>query len=464
MGRFRSYFSKNNTLIEDNRTNNSQNPVTEISYGTENQRVSRFIFDIDLQPLIDKINSNDLDISKIEKHELNLTNTIRFIPDLVGERYSDGDTQRAASFTLELFNIEEDWDEGNGYDFVYIDEQFPQIPQQASNWFERKTGVDWTNAGAYSTGSTILGAQEFEDGSEDFIIDITDYVNAQLFTGTTGFTATTFGLGIKFVDEIESGTTEYRQAVAFHIKDSPTFYEPYIETVINDSVEDDRHYFYMNKDNNLFLYANTGGESTDVTVNNVRIDDYEGDQVSILSGSSIEKVRKGVYKVTTNISSDTYPDQVIFTDTWNITIDGRTKDIEQEFYLINEDQYLTFDLSNRVNFNNYFFNIIGIADNDKMVAGDNRRIEIDVRELYPNQDNNLPLNLEYRIFVKQDVDHQIDVIPFTKVDRTVAGYEFILDTSWLIPQDYFLEVKISEGGVFSIKKPVRFTVVSKEIV
>ena len=55
MSRFRSYFIKNNTLIEDNRLNFSQNPVTEISYGTLNSIVSRFIFDIDLEPLIDFI-------------------------------------------------------------------------------------------------------------------------------------------------------------------------------------------------------------------------------------------------------------------------------------------------------------------------------------------------------------------------------------------------------------------------
>lgn len=469
MSRFRSYFSKNNTLIENNRINNSQNPVTEISYGTLNTIVSRFIFDIDLNAITEKINSGELNSDLIQSHTLNLTNTIRFIPELVGKRYSDCETQRAASFTLELFNIDEDWDEGNGYDFVYVDEQFPNIPRQAVNWYEKKSGVVWNVAGAYktgsTTGSTILGTLEFEDGSEDFRLDITDYINSRiLVSGSTGFTATTFGLGIKFTDDIESLETKKRQAVAFHVKDSPTFYEPYVETILSDNIVDDRHYFYMDKTNSLYLYANAGGNAKNISISGVTILDYEGNVVDIITGSSVQEIKKGVYKLTYSVDSDEYPDQVIFNDVWSIVVDGKNKEISQDFYLINGDKYLNFDLSNRVDFDNYFFNIVGIGDTERIIAGDKRRIIIDVRELYPNQDNNLPLNLEYRIFLKQDVDHEIDVIPFTSVDRTIVGYEFVLDTSWLIPQDYFLEVKISNNEVFNTKKPVKFTVVSREII
>jgi len=465
MSRYRSYFSKNNTLIEDNRTNNSQNPVSEIAYGTLEGRVSRFIFDVDLQPLVDKLNSGALNPDLIEKHILNLTNTIRIIPELVGKRYSDCETQRAASFTLELFNVEEDWDEGNGYDFVYIDEQFPSIPKQASNWFERKTGVDWSVEGGVTSGSTILDTVYFEDGSENISLDITDYISSRIFaTGSTGFTGTSFGLGIKFIDEIESGSTLHRQAVAFHVKDSPTFYEPYVETIVNDRIIDDRDYFYMNKSNNLYLYANAGGNSVDVIVNSVTINDYQGNEAAVITGDSIQEIKKGVYRVNYEASTSIYPDQVIFNDIWNVTVNGRTKEVTQQFYLINEEQYLNFDLSKRINFDNYFFNIIGIANSEIIEAGNTRRIVIDARELYPDQNNNLPLNLEYRLFVKQDVDHQIDVIPLTKVDRTVAGYEFILDTSWLIPQDYYLEIKISDNDVYDVKKPISFTVTSTEIV
>lgn len=471
---FRSYFQKNNTLIEDNVTNNSQNPVTEISYGTLNSQVSRFIFEIDLEPLIDRINDGTINPNKIQSHVLNLTNTIRVIPDLVGTRFADNETQRAASFELELFNIDEDWDEGNGYDFVYIDEQFPQLPEQASNWFDRKTDVSWTFEGAYTggtsgtTGSTggtlVLASQEFEDGSENFTVDITDYINSRIFSGFTGFTATTFGLGIKFTDDLEALDTLRRQAVAFHAKDTHTFYEPYVETIVDDTIIDDRNYFYMDKDNDLYLYANAGNNSDEIIVTGVTIIDYQGNDVVTVTGDTIEEVRRGVFRININIDSDAYPDAVIFTDRWGIIQNGKLKDIDQKFYLINQDKFYTFDLSNRINFDNYFFNVIGILDSDRIRRGDIRIVEVDVRNLYPNQNNNLPLDLEYRIYVTQDATRQIDVIPFTKLDRTSVGYEFTLDTSWLIPQDYFLEVKISNGRVFNTKKPLRFTVLSDGVI
>jgi hypothetical protein len=474
MSRFRSYFSKNNTLIEDNRTNNSQNPVCEVSYGTINTLVSRFIFDLDLTDLQAKVDAGTYTQSNITSHTLNLTNTIRYIPELVGGRYVDTETDRAASFSLELFNVVEDWDEGNGYDFVYSDEEFPLIPWQASNWFDRKTGVAWTDEGAFTTGATgasgitgntlVLATQAFEDGSENISIDISDYVNAQLFTGTTGFTATTFGLGLKFTDNLEVLETEDRKAVAFHVKDTHTFYEPYVETLIDDSISDDRNYFYMDKDNELFLYAKAGNSATNVTVSAVTIIDYTGAVVSVATGSSISEVRDGVYKISANIDPDTYPDAVIFTDRWRVTQNSRVKNIDQKFYLINEDNYYNFDLSSRINFDNYRINIGGIKEIEKIRRGDSRIIEVDIKELYPNQNTNLPLDLEYRIFVTQDENHQIDVIPFTALDRTLVGYEFTLDTSWLIPQDYYLEVKISNGGVFIVRKPIRFTIVSDGVI
>jgi len=130
--------------------------------------------------------------------------------------------------------------------------------------------------------------------------------------------------------------------------------------------------------------------------------------------------------------------------------------------LEDSNKYYSFGLSNRLNPDNYHFSYFGVNSQEYLKRGDIRRIEITVKQLYKNLDSNLPLNLEYRLFIKQSNDVQIDIIPYTKVDRTVAGYEFILDTSWLIPQDYYLDLKISDGTVFSRKSPIKFTVISDE--
>lgn len=474
MSIYRSYFLKNNTLIENNRTNNSQNPVTEISYGTLNSDVSRFIFDIDLEPLIEKINSGDIKTNQIERHVLKLVNTIRFSPERIGGEFNDFITQRTASFDLDLYNINEEWDEGNGYDFVYIDEQFPNIPQQAVNWFDRKTDIPWTVKGGYifsgnTSGATsgytqILATQHFQVGNEDIEFDITDYINDRLFSGTTGYTATTsgttYGLGLKFPDSLENLETLDRQAVAFHVKDTTTFFEPFIETVYDNRITDDRNHFYLDKDNELYLYSNVGGTLQDVTVNSVTIIDYNDIEVAIVSGDSIENIRKGVNRITLNINSDTYPDAVLFTDRWNITQNGKNKDIDQEFYLISPDNYFNFDLSNKVLSDNHYFMFSGIKEGENIKRDRFRKIFVETKDFYPNQDNNQTFEIEYRLYSSQNDKYEFDVIPWTKVDRTYKGYEFTLDTSWLIPQDYSLQVRMVEGDIFYVKEKVNFSVVS----
>lgn len=468
MSIYRSYFSKNDTLIEDNRTNNSQNPVTEISYGTPNADVSRFIFEIDFKGLIEKIDSGTIKPEKIVRHVLKMVNTIRFSEDRVGGKFNDFVTDRTASFDLNLYNIDEDWDEGNGYDFVYIDEQFPQIPQQAVNWFDRKTDVPWTVEGGYISGTTqVLASQHFEKGNEDIEIDVTDYINDRLFSGSTGYTATTsgvtYGLGLKFPDNLEILETLNRQAVAFHVKDTTTFFEPYIETIYDDRITDDRNYFYLDKDNELYLYSNVGGTLQDVTVNSVTIIDYNDVEVAVVTGTSIENIRKGVNRITLNIDSDAYPDAVLFTDRWNVTQNGKNKDIDQEFYLISQDKYFNFDFTNRVLSDNHYFMYSGIKQSENIKRGRFRKIFVETKAFYPNQDNNQTFDIEYRLYSSQNDKYEFDVIPWTKVDRTAQGYEFTLDTSWLIPQDYSLQIRMVEGDIFYVKEKLDFSVVSDGI-
>ena len=462
MSVFRSYFSKNNTLISTNETNNSQNPVTEVSYGSLQQRLTRFIFDVDLQNLIDKINDGTIVPNSGMTHILHMTNTIRYASEYLGRKSYSQSIERASSFDLDLFNIDEDWDEGGGYDFIYADVIYPDVVNQASNWVDRKTAVPWTvSGGSYVSGVTeIIGSQHFEKGSENLEIDVTDYINYRLFGSGTTFTGDTYGLGLKFSDELEEQITAFTQAVAFHAKNTNTWYEPYIETVVDDTIVDDRNYFYQDKDNELYLYVNVGGIAQDIEVNSVNIYDHEDNLALTLSGDSIANVSKGVYKIRIVVDSEDYPDAVIFRDEWNLTINGRQTQHNGEFYLLSPDKYYTFDQSNQIDFENYFFYFWGISEKENIVAGNTRKVKLTIKELYPNQDNFLPLEIEYRLFTTVGEKYEIDVIPFTKVDRTSAGYEFNLDTSWLIPQDYKLQLRLKNGNYYENKQTLSFTVVS----
>jgi hypothetical protein len=475
MSVFRSYYSKNNTLIESNLTNNSQNPVTEISYGTFDAKVSRFIFDVDLQGLRDRIAQGLINPDRIVGHVLHMTNTIAYAPQFIGlKSYSMG-IDRAAAFTLDLFNVNEDWREGNGYTFTYSDKQdlftlgpLPVIPEQASNWTARTTASGWTVAGAYISGVTeIIGSQAFDAGNENIEIDVTDYINQRLFgtgyTGTTAYSGDSYGLGIKFPDSIEALETEFRQAVAFHAKHTNTFYEPFVETIIADEIMDDRNYFYMDKDNDLYLYVNVGNFTQNITVNKVDIYDYEDNLIDTLSGSSIIHVSRGVYKINYFVDSSLYPDAVLFKDVWSVTVNSRNTEYNGEFYLISADKYYTFNLSNQIDPRNYFFYFWGINEKENIRAGNIRKVRLSIKELYPNQSNFLPLDIEYRLFTTVGAKYEINIIPFTKVNRTSNGYEFDLDTSWLIPQDYYLQIRLKNGDYYENKQTLSFTVVNDGI-
>jgi hypothetical protein len=476
MSIFRSYFSKNNTLIENNLSNNSQNPVTEISYGTANKQVSRFIFDVDLTDIQKRISEGFINPNRITKHVLHMTNTIQHAQQYIGKKSYSLNIDRASSFKLELFNVNQSWDEGSGYvfeynqgalGFPYVDTMNPTLIPQASNWSARTTTSGWTKQGAYISGVTqIIGSQDFDKGSEDILIDLTDYINQRLFsgyTGTTAYTGSSFGLGIKFPDNFEALYTEFRQAVAFHAKHTNTFYEPYIETTIDDTITDDRNYFYQDKDNDLFLYVNIGGFPQNIVVNKVDIYDYEDNLISTLSGSSITNVNKGIYKIKYNVDSQTYPDAVLFRDIWTVTINSKTFTYEGEFYLISPERYYTFNQSNQINFDNYYFYFWGIGEKENLRPNIVKKIKLTIKELYANQNNFLPLEIEYRLFTTIGSKYELDLIPFTAVNRTNAGYEFNLDTSWLIPQDYYLQIRLKNGDYYENKQTLAFTVVSDGI-
>jgi hypothetical protein len=452
-------------LISSNLTNNSQNPVTEVSYGSLQQRLTRFIFDVDLQDLINKINNGFIVPNSGMTHTLHMTNTISYAQQYLGKKSYNDTIERASSFDLELFNIDEDWDEGSGYDFIYGDIIYPDVVTQASNWQYRKTDIPWSvSGGSYQSGVTsIIGTQRFEKGSESLNIDVTDYINQRLFgTGTT-FSGDSYGLGLKFTDDLEEQITTFTQAVAFHAKNTNTWYEPYIETVVDDIIKDDRNYFYLNKDNDLYLYVNIGGIEQNIDIQSVNIYDHEENLVQTLTGASIVNVSKGVYKITLNVDSQTYPDAVLFQDEWNFSINGHQSQHTGEFYLISEKKFYTFDQSNQIDFANYFFYFWGISEKENIVAGNLRKIKLTIKELYANQNNFLPLDIEYRLFTTVGEKYEIDVIPFTSVNRTSGGYEFNLDTSWLIPQDYKLQIRMKNGNYYENKQTLSFTVVSNNL-
>jgi hypothetical protein len=289
-----THFDRNNTLLRNSITNVGRNPVTELFYGgdTDNKTYSRFIFQFDESDLVAKYNDNTFgDLTKL-KHTLKMTNTGSFDKELMGDKTCDG-KDRACSFDLILFPINQNWDEGVGYDYddcvIIGDTSTDTCP---SNWFEAMTNSGWTNNEGIYTGtpSTVLGTQHFEQGNENIEIDITDVVNGYI-TGDTNY-----GMGIAFTQALEETVTTNKQYVGFFTRHTQTYYEPYVETVYDCPIRDDRNAFYKGKTNKLFLYVNVGGQPTNLD-NKPNVTIYDGDNnvYTAITSSAVTQVTKGVY-------------------------------------------------------------------------------------------------------------------------------------------------------------------------
>ena len=456
----RTYFDRNNTLIYNNNTNVGRNPVTELYYGGSGaeQSYTRFIFQFDesrIQELYD--NKTYADLSKL-KHTLKLTNTGFFDTDLLGKTTCKG-KKRACSFDLIVFPITQDWDEGNGYDYgdcTYIGEGSQSFC--ASNWIEAQTTTNWTEAGTYSGSPTIIATQHFEQGNENIEIDITSTVNAYL-TGDTNY-----GLGIAFTRVLEETETTEHQYVGFFTRHTQTFYEPFVETVYNHTINDDRSDFYLDKDNKLYLYSNVAGVPTNLdTLPGVVIKDGNGDVYSAITSSGVTHVTKGVYSIDLNVpTTNDNVDCIGFTDTWTgITINGISRpDIELDFVLKDSNKYYNigdnYGLPKKVG-----LTVSGIKLDERIYRGDVRRVNVMTSIPYTLNQKQLVDSLKYRLYVKEG-RNEFTVIDFQDIHMTNNYNYFLLDTQSLLPGTYYLDIKVESNlEVTTNKEILSFDIVSQ---
>jgi len=87
-----SYFSRNNTIVYSGLTNTGRNPIVELFYGEGGVKFpvgySRFIFDIDLTELKQKIQDKVISTNCSDNitHTLRMTNTSVFSRDFLNEK------------------------------------------------------------------------------------------------------------------------------------------------------------------------------------------------------------------------------------------------------------------------------------------------------------------------------------------------------------------------------------------
>jgi len=504
MSTHRSYFKRNNTIQFNSFVNTGKSPFTELYFGSAQDVISspgysRFIFDLDLSQLIEKIGDTIISSGCTSfsgmTHKLRMTNTSSFDVDLLNTSMSNG-RLRATSFDLNLYRIPktsgntgspQTWDEGVGSDYYNIpntlntsnslltpialpeDRSYSQRP---SNWYQRNTLSGWSVNGIYSntntsnlvnvSGLTLVDTQHFEFGSENIEFDMTHEINSILTGSTTGIT----GWIIAFPPELENltGLTE-NYSVAFFTNNTQTFYEPYLETNYDDLILDDRNNFTERKTNKLYLYSYINGEPTNLDNNPTFFLLDSGNNLFDFGNNTTQLnsclKTKGVYEVTVPPLTGSTPCTCY--DVWTGLIYNGVP-LNDEYNTIIMKPY-TNSLQIGIKSKEpslYGFDFYGIKQNEKIVNTDIRRVGVSIKKAYSTQEVLFDVKAQYRVYVNEG-PIEVSVQDWTDINRTPNEYYFVFDTTDKIPNEYFIDIKVySSGQVDTYKRTLQFQIVNQK--
>jgi hypothetical protein len=458
----KTYFDKNNTIVSNQNVNTGLNPVTELFYGGAigEQKYSRFLFYFDVSRLIELYqNKTFAEISGLT-HTLRMTNTGSFDKDLLNGTM--GSKERATSFDLILFRVNQDWDNGTGYDYdipILINGE-GAYSNGPSNWVEARTGVAWANGmGVYSgspSGITIT-TQHFDKGNENINMDVTSYVNS-LILG-----APNYGLGIAYSRPFELMNTTSLQYVGFFTNNTQTFYEPYIETVYDKHIKDDRNNFFLDKPNKLYLYVNLAGNPTNLdTKPYANIYDNNGTLLSAYTPSNVEHVTTGVYSIDILVSSTGGNAETMYNNEWTgLTINGVSRP-NVNLYFVTKDSGGYYNIGDNAMLpKKVGVSISGIQNKEKIKRGDVRKAIVSARIPYTVEQTQAVSDIKYRIYVKEGV-RELTVIDFQPVEMASNYYYFLIDTLSLPPMTYYLDVLVTSNlEVTTLKNVLQFDIVNQ---
>lgn len=456
MSYFRSYFEKNNTILKDSQVNTAKNPNTELIYGST---FSKFLFKVDFTDLISKIDNGDYVLDGNTRHYLKMTNTIFGDESLLRQKNGRG-RDRTTSFDLIVFKINEFWDEGVGFD--YEDSVFDftsgndTFDERPSNWFNRTTLNQWTYEGVYNNSPDIVATIHFDNGNEDLFADITSYVNG-IISGNTNH-----GLGLAFAVLYQDIESEVDQSVAFFTKYTQTFFEPFVESVFEDRIDDNRQNFIEKMDQNLYLYVTKGTNFYDLdALPTVDIKDASGNVITGLGDLQSVKVRKGVYKITFGLDGVLCDGKRFYYDVWkglsldDVSISNATQKFVPKPY---SSKFSVGE--NQKELERYSVQFFGIRLNEKIKRGELRKITINFRSIdVPKSE--LFEEVYYRIYIKEGKTN-VNIFDWTQLDVTNEN-SFMLDTSIFIPREYFLEIKGKTHNEFIYyDNEIKFEIVSEK--
>ena len=455
----RTYISKFNTIVKDREVNSGINPVAELVVSDEYySRILLYFDTCKIKSLVDdKIFP---DVSKM-RHYLRITNagSIDFTQVHCGETSSISEKVkiRATSFDIIFFLIPQEWDNGKGFEYTttYFNRGYYAknchlnvdsrrlYSEEGSNWFQARNGYKWAEKGVYDNhtlsieydkfsseeGSAIIfDRMHFDIGNENINLDITDIFNKFMFGELENY-----GIGIAYSPMTEFNGGEVERYCGFLTNKTNTFFEPFIETHYDDFIDDSRSHFILDKHNKLYLYCNIGGECENL--DEIPTCEVNGEQYEV------KQFSKGIYYIDINLSRNDYKPNTMVYDTWgNIIYKGvKMDDVELDFVVKSNSLY--FNIGNQIEESVKLEpSLYGIQQREKIKRGDIRKVVINPRVKYSKNISELVDNMEYRIYIK-DGEREIDIVEYENVNKTITENFFIVDTSMLIPQRYYVDIK-----------------------
>ena len=472
---YKSYISKWNTIVSNSKINTGLNPISELVYGKDTI-VSRALFYFDHSNVKKLLDDGIMaDMSKM-KHTLHITNagSLDFTQLHQCETSSINENKkiRAASFDIIFFLIPKHWDRGKGFDYskTYLNFGFYSptpidptrlVSEDASNWFKRENGLLWDEEGVYSNDtlslecdkwacgedSIVIGRQHFDYGNENINIDITDTFNKFLSGELENY-----GIGMAYSPLLEVSDSKYENYSGWLTDKTNTFFEPYVETRYDDVVSDDRSNFVLNKNNKLYLYCTIGQHLEDldasplVTIKNGEEEVITDSNGVLMENIESKKFSKGIYYIDLKLSKKDFEADTMLYDTWDgIIYQGTELDaVELDFTLKDTPNF--FNIGNSMEANNITYNpsIHGILEKETIKRGDIRKLVINARPSYTYNTYELMDSLDFRLYIK-DGTREIDVIEWDRVNKAFTENYYVLDTNILIPQRYYVDVRINYG-------------------
>ena len=142
---------------------------------------------------------------------------------------------------------------------------------------------------------------------------------------------------------------------------------------------------------------------------------------------------------------NTVEDGVLYFDVWSdLNVGGVSlSDVELDFEIKDDIEY--YQIGNNESLpTQYAMSLSGVKRDEKIKRGDKRKIFVSARLPFTINESKVIDNLEYRLWVREG-STQVSVIEWQPVNRAYLKNYFILDTSWMIPNRYFIDIKLTSN-------------------